>query len=361
MGAPMGRETDALAFFAALAEAPHRYDFYQTLRRLECLHPGKPRWGRALRPLDEPVRLGQDPDLSFAPAPLASFEALDGRVPRLQVRLFGLFGPNGPLPLHVTEYARERLRLAGDPTLSRFLDIFHHRFLALFYRAWAQAQPHVNRDRPKEDRFTTYVGSFIGMAPATFRDCDALPDLAKFFHVGSLIRQVRNTEGLTHILEHFFGVPVRIEEFVGHWLLLSKSERTCLSSEGAVLGSGAALGGRVWDRQHKFRIHLGPLSLDQYESFLPAPPKLRRSEGGPARGGPSLKKLVDWVRMYLCFELDWDVRLLLKQNEVPSLTLGGGQQLGWTTWLGHRRTNTCADDLCLDAEALVDREGARAA
>ena len=78
-----------------------------------------------------------------------------GRPPRLQVRLFGLFGPNGPLPLHITEYARERLRHAGDPTLSRFLDVFHHRFLALFYRAWAQAQPHVNRDRPKEDRFTT--------------------------------------------------------------------------------------------------------------------------------------------------------------------------------------------------------------
>ena len=28
----MGRETDAVAFFAALAEAPYRYDFYQTLR-----------------------------------------------------------------------------------------------------------------------------------------------------------------------------------------------------------------------------------------------------------------------------------------------------------------------------------------
>ena len=349
MGAPMGRETDALAFFAALAAAPHRHDFYQTLRQIECLYADKPRWGKALRPIDEPVRLGQDPDLSFAPAPLASFETGDGQVPRLQVRLFGLFGPNGPLPLHLTEYARERLRSAGDPTLSRFLDIFHHRFLALFYRAWAQAQPHVNRDRPKEDRFTTYVGSFIGMSPAAFREGDALPDLAKFFHVGSLIRQVRNTEGLIHILQHFFRVPVEIEEFVGHWLLLSKSERSFLSSEGASLGSGAALGSRVWDRQHKFRIRLGPLTLDQYKGFL------------PGQGAAPLRKLVDWVRMYLCFELDWDVRLLLKQNEVPSLKLGGGQQLGWTTWLGHRRVDSCADDLCLDAEAFVERDGARAA
>jgi type VI secretion system protein ImpH len=103
MGVRVGRETDALAFFRALAESPYRYDFYQTLRRLECLYDGKPRWGEALRPVDEPVRLGQDPDLSFAPAPLASFEADGGKTPRLQVRLFGLFGPNGPLPLHITE------------------------------------------------------------------------------------------------------------------------------------------------------------------------------------------------------------------------------------------------------------------
>lgn len=341
----MGREADALAFFAALAEAPYRYDFYQTLRRLECLYDAKPRWGEALRPVDEPVRLGQDPDVAFAPAPLASFEAGAGKPPRLQVRLFGLCGPNGPLPIHVTEYARERLRLAGDATLSRFLDIFHHRFLALFYRAWAQAQPHVNRDRPNADRFTVYLGAFFGMAPKTFRERDALPDQARFFHVGALIRQVRNTEGLQHILQHFFRLPVEIEEFVGHWLVLGAAERTYLA-KGAALGAGAVIGGQVWDRQHKFRIHLGPLTLAQYESFLP--------------GGMPLRKLVDWVRTYLCFELDWDVRLLLKQNEVPPLTLGGSQRLGWTTWLGRRRRDTPADDLCLDAEAFIPH-GVRAA
>jgi type VI secretion system protein ImpH len=339
----MGRETDALAFFAALADAPYRHDFYQTLRRLECLYDTKPRWGEALRPIDEPVRLGQDPDLSFAPAPLASFSAEDGEAPRLQVRLFGLFGPNGPMPLHITEYVRERLRLAGDPTLSRFFDLFHHRFLALFYRAWAQAQPHVSRDRPQADRFTVYVGSFLGMAPSTSRDRDALPDLAKFFHVGALIRLARDAEGLTHILEHFFHVPVRIEEFVGHWMQLKVTERSALGDEGAALGAGAVLGGRVWDRQHKFRVCLGPLTLAQYENFLP--------------GRSALRKLVDWVRMYLSFELDWDVRLVLEQSEVPKLTLGGGQRLGWTTWLGERRAAGAADDLCLDAEGLATPAG----
>jgi type VI secretion system protein ImpH len=346
MGPALGREADAVEFFAELARTPYRYDFYQTLRRLECLYGDKPRWGLALRPIDEPVRLGQDPDLSFAPSPLSSFDMREGAPPRLQVRLFGLFGPNGPLPMHLTEYARERLRHHGDPTLCRFLDIFHHRFLALFYRAWAQAQPHVNFDRPKDDRFSGYVGAFAGIAPAAFRDRDTLPDLAKLFHVGALIRQVRNSEGLAHILEHFFRVPVRIEQFVGHWMFLGRGERTYLAREGATLGQGAVLGGRVWDRQHKFRIGLGPLTLDQYESFLP--------------GGPSLRKLVDWVRLYFCFELDWDVRLLLKQDQIPPMVLGRDGQLGWTTWLGRRRSHEDAGDLCLDAEARVGLEGAPA-
>jgi type VI secretion system protein ImpH len=338
----MGRETDAVTFLAALADEPYRHDFYAALRRLECLHSEKPRWGQALRPGDEPVRLGQDPDLAFAPAPLASFgPGEDGTPPRLQVRLFGLFGPNGPLPTHITEYARERLRNHGDATLSRFLDLFNHRFLALFYRAWAQAQPHVNRDRPDDDRFATYVGAFLGVSPETFRERDTLPDLAKFFHVGALVRQVRNADGLAGILAHFFRVPASIEQFVGDWMTLDERERTCLAVDGAVLGGGGVLGGRVWDRQHKFRIRLGPLTLEEYESFLP--------------GGMPLKELVDWVRLYLCFELDWDVRLVLRRAEVPDLTLDGARQLGWTTWLGRRRSAGDADDLCVDAERFVER------
>jgi type VI secretion system protein ImpH len=126
-------------------------------------------------------------------------------------------------------------------------------------------------------------------------------------------------------------------------MALKAPERTALGRDGAGLGAGAVLGSRVWDRQHKFRVRLGPLTLDQYESFLP--------------GRTSLRKLVDWVRLYLSFELDWDVRLVLERPEVPTLALGAGQRLGWTTWLGERRAATPADDLCLNAEALVDGAG----
>jgi type VI secretion system protein ImpH len=345
VGTAVGREADAVRFLAALAAEPYNYDFYQTLRQFECLYADKPRWGEAPRPIDEPVRLGQDPDLSFAPAPLAALQmgSRDGR-PRLLVRLFGLFGPNGPLPLHLTEYARERLRNAGDPTFARFADVFHHRMLALFYRAWAQGQPHVNRDRPKQDRVAGYVASLLGIMPLAFRDRDSLPDEARLFQAGTLSRHVRNADGLASILRQFFRVPADVEQFIGHWMRLEPADRTYLGRDSAQLGVGAIVGESVWDRQHKFRLQFGPLTLAQYERFLP--------------GGSQLRQVVDWVAFYLSFELDWDMRLLLRHDHVPPLTLHGQRRLGWTTWLGTRRGTTAAGDLCLHPVTSFARIGA---
>jgi type VI secretion system protein ImpH len=188
------------------------------------------------------------------------------------------------------------------------------------------------------------VGAFVGLAPQALRERDAVQDLARLFHAGTLVRQVRNAEGLAAILKQFFGVAAGVEEFVGHWLRLAPADRTRLGRTGGRLGEAAIAGGRVWDHQSKFRIHLGPLTRRQYESFLPLPAAGRAS---------ALQELVDWVRFYLCFELDWDVRLHLRRDEVPPLMLGREGRLGWTSWLGTRRTAADADDLVLDPENTV--------
>jgi type VI secretion system protein ImpH len=340
----VGQETNFVSFLEALAREPYQYDFYQVMRRLECAHPEMPRWGMALRPRDEPVRLGQDPELSFAPAPLASFTvASEGRHARLGIRLFGLLGPNGPLPLHLTEYARDRLRHAGDRTFARFLDMLSHRFVAFFYRAWAQSQPTVAADRPEDDRFHTFIGALFGIAPAAFRNRDSVPDEAKLAAAGLLAQQVRNADGLLSLIAGYFQVPVRVREFIGHWLDLARSDQTTLGATHARLGQGAVLGRRVYDRQYRFRIELGPLSRSLYESFLPT--------------GELLRPLVDWVRTYVGFEYAWDVRLALVAEEVPVVALGEAGRLGWSSWLGLRPRGTPANDLVLEAEAALSRAG----
>ena len=144
------RQAALTALFAAVEAAPYNFDFFALMRRMESLRPDSPRIGKASRPSQEALRLGQEPELDFAPAALATFAHEGGAAPRLGVRFFGLLGSQGPMPLHLTEYVRERLRHRNDPTLARFLDIFHHRLLSLFYRAWAQSQPAVQHDRPAE-------------------------------------------------------------------------------------------------------------------------------------------------------------------------------------------------------------------
>lgn len=338
----MNRSAELAEFFHALEQRPFDHDFFAALRRVECLFSDKPRLGRAQRPADEPLRIGLEPAMSFAPAAVSGFKRGEqGRAPRLTQRFFGLLGPNGPLPLHFTDYARERILHGGDSTLARFLDVFHHRFAELFYRAWAQAQPTVSLDRPQEDHFAIYVGSLLGIGTPAMTRRDALGDHSKLHFSGLLARQVRNADGLGAWLAGYFRVPVRIDQFVGHYLSLPAEDLTRIGveSDGARIGVGAVLGRRVWDRQHKFRIELGPLELPQYENFLP--------------GGTAITRLVALVRQYLCMELEWDARLVLRRGEVPRTRLGCYGRLGWTSWLGNYRRPRDAGDLTLEAERLI--------
>lgn len=333
----------ALTLQQALQQTPWGFDFFQALRRLECAYPDNPRLGYSRRPADDPIRLAQQPSLAFAPSTLAAFKPAattetGATLPsRLEVFFFGLFGPNGPLPLHLTDYVHDRLHNAHDPTLARFADIFHHRLLSLFYRAWADAQPTVNFDRPESDRFAVYVGSLFGLGMPSLRHRDAMPDLAKLHYAGLLSCQTHHAEGLQAILADFFKLPVEIKPFIGHWLSLPKSGQ-CRLGESPLTGSlgmTAVIGERIWDCQHRFRIVVGPMGLVDYERFLP--------------GGDSLKRLIAIVRNYIGDELQWDLNLILKKEEVPPLQLGAEGRLGWTTWLTDRPLAQDAEDLKLEA------------
>jgi type VI secretion system protein ImpH len=320
-----------------LADEPHKFDFFQAVRLLENAHPGLPRVGTSLRLRDDPIRFAQTPSLSFAPAALASFKPSDGNAPpTLTQRFFGLFGANGPLPLHMTEYARERTRrMPSDRALVRFLDMFHHRLLSLLYRAWAEAQPAVSLDRPDNDPFSRWIGSLAGYGQPTLIGRDSVPDGARLAAVGILGRSVHGAEGLERILNDFFRVPVRVHQWQPHWMRLPEDahSRIGLRNAPVALGQNAIVGAKVWDCQTRFRIEIGPLSLEQYQRFLP--------------GGQSMRRLRDWVLNYVGHELSCEMHLLLRKDEVPPVRLGGTGALGWTSWLGTRRGEEPAGDLVL--------------
>lgn len=324
---------------AALRARPHGFELFAALRLLERVHRDRPRLGRSAKPSEDAVRLRQPPFLSFAPGDIAGYRPADGAGPAtLDTYVLGLFGPNGPLPLHLTEYAIERVHNARDTTLRAFADLFHHRLLALFYRAWADAQPVVQGDRPEEDRFRFHVGALIGMGPGTGDDVVAT---GTRYHAGRMLSHARNAEGLRAVLQHAFGVQVQVREFVVEWMPLPDEAWMRLGSSPQVsaLGTSAVLGAQVRGAQHRFRLQLGPLDGATFRAFLP--------------GGRPLQQLAALVRAYVGDEQAWDVQLVLRAGDVPTSRMGQAGRLGLDTWLGRRSWDLD------DARDVVVRPAAR--
>lgn len=365
-----------------LQASPWGHDFFHALRRLECSRADLPRIGMSTRLAEDPVRLGQDPSLAFAPSSITGYEAREsGLPPKMYVAFMGLLGPNGPMPLHITEYARDRLLNSKDPTLARFLDIFNHRMLSFFYRAWATNQKAVHHERgpatwnsvasagqtrttaAAEDRFIAYVFSTFGMGMPSMLNRDAVPDIAKAWYAGRLAPQTRHAEGLQAIIGDYFRVPCRIIQFIGQWLDIPND---CLLKIGesrrtGLLGQSTIVGSRMWDCQQRFRIRLGPLTLADYERLLPPAPAYEKPKDAPSApatsagpgSGASLKRLRGWVDLYVGQERSWEVQLVLKKEQVPASRLGSFGRLGWTTWLTTTPKTADAEDLVLQPSALA--------
>ena len=324
---------------ARMAERPFDYDFFRAVRLLENHFADQPRVGRSEKLSQDFVRFAQNPSLAFAPSTIESIVAgAEGEPVRMFVRFLGLLGPNGPMPTHITEFVQERLMNARDATLARFLDVFNHRVISLFYRAWASAQKSVDFDRADEARFVDYIGSTFGIGMKSLRNRDEIPDRAKLYFSGRLACQTRNAEGLGAILQDFFGTPTEIREFVGTWIVIPEENRCRLgeSPETGALGLTAVAGSRKFEGQMKFRIRMGPMKMKRLQSLVP--------------GGKPFARLKAWVLNYIGYEYLWDLQCVIEASEVRTACLGQMGQLGWTCWTTSKPVTEDVDDPIFDPE-----------
>lgn len=337
MATAKGPGPNDLSLFDRLVEAPEEHHVFQALRVLEAHYSDAPRLGESRRPRQDPLRLGQEAELAFPPSSIADFTPATKEGPaRLTNRFFGLFGPQGPLPLHLSEYARDRKRNHRDPTLVGFADMLTHRMMSLLYRAWTEGAPAVSFDRD-DDPLADRVAALAGYHGKGLKDRDEMPDLAKLHFTGILGQGTKTPAGLVAMLSDFVQVPVHLEEFVGSWLQLEPDDRWQMGRGQGGLGQSTSLGEKVWSRSSKFRLRIGPLTLEDYERLLP--------------GGATLDRLRSIVRSYVGDFLDWDVNLVLAGDAVPRSSLGGATRLGHTSWIRSRpdpdKDQADVDDLFL--------------
>jgi len=354
----------------ALREEPYQFGFFQAVRVLERMFPDRRPVGGDSPPAQEAVRFRALLSMAFPPSQIFDLQEYeDNRHPaELTVSFIGLTGPMGALPRYYTEMLLERAR-HKDHTLRDFLDLFNHRLISLFYRAWEknrfwtgferaellgraklardprQHRSYVLEERPRVDLFSQCLLDLagLGIGGLRYRSTSeqaldrrtAIHDETLRFYSGLLAQRHRSAISLQGLLADYFRLDVSIEQFSGQWLYLEPENQSCLTEGGNVqMGVNLVVGERFWDMQGKFRIRLGPLDYRQFVDFLPL--------------GTAFRPLAHLARLYGGKQFDIDVQVVLQAAEVPWCQLTdsaeAGARLGWNTWIRNQEMKHDADD-----------------
>lgn len=301
-----------------LFEEGHLFSFLQAVRLLETMHPGRTPPGEGIDPASEVVRFRSAVRLDFPPGDVEEIKNANGKPAEMTVNVMGLAGVHGPLPPSFTELAMERA-FSGDRALRDFLDLFNHRLVSLLYRARKKYRPALDPGAPGKGRIASVLLGMVGLGTPHLQERMGIQDRTLLSYAGFLLAKPRPTVGLVRMLEDCFGVRVEIAERKGSWHDIEEGDVTRLGRQNHALGTSTILGSRVWDQAARFEARLGPLTYEQFLSFLPE--------------GHAHRPFAAVVRFSVREELGFGLRLTLKAGEVPDLRLGQGARLGWTSWL----------------------------
>jgi type VI secretion system protein ImpH len=317
---------------AEMKEDPCSFEFFQAVALLERLRDNKRPVGWFSNPEDEAVRFRANPHLGFPASEIQQLELKDKGPAEMMVNFMGLTGPQGVLPHPYSELILERMR-AKDHSLAAFLDLFNHRAVSLFYRAWQRTRFQVNYGAGARDLFSRYLLDFLGLGTHGLRDRQDIEDEALMHYISLIGMQSRSATALEQVLADYFEVPVEVQQFTGAWYALDRKTQCAMTekdSSSTRVGSGAVVGDAVWERQGRARIRIGPLSLQKYQEFLP--------------GGSAHKGLRAITRFFANDCVDFEAQLVLERSQVPPIELnldgitGDGKderqaaRLGWVSW-----------------------------
>ncbi len=306
-----------------LFRQPYRFSFFKAVRLLEAFSPDREPVGRSLKPQEEVARFSVKPGLAFPPSDVARVHDRGGDEPAVMDCTFmGLVGPAGVMPYWYNELAIERV-FEKDTAFTAFLDIFHHRFISLFYCAWKRYRVPENYLPGAQDRISRYLLSLVGLGTPDLSGRIGVPEESLVFYGGLLSRITPSVAAIEAAVGFFSGTDARVEQFIERYVPLDPGDFTMIGSANSMLGVNTVCGSSVLENRTKFRIDMGPMGFSEFVCFLPS--------------GTMLKPAFSLVRYMTGMEYEFDIRLILKREEVPPCTLGlcafDSPRLGWSTWI----------------------------
>jgi type VI secretion system protein ImpH len=327
-----------------LLDEPYRFEFFQAVRLLEKVFPERKPVGREALPHEEITRFRSRMSLSFPASEIQELkdgfdEFTEQQKLEMFVNFMGMVGVSGVMPMHYTELIMERVRYR-DTAMWSFLDIFTHRSISMFFRAWEKYRFPVSYERGEDD-FTAFLFDVAGLGTKGLRGRMNLEDESLLPYGGLIAQKPHSAAALGNILSDYFRVKAKILQFFGQWLDLDGASITKLGQANNGLGTTAIIGTRVWEQQSKFRIVLGALTFNEFQSFLPS--------------GSAYKPLLSIVRFMHGTEFDFDVQLVLQAKQVPSTILTTRAvrrpMLGWTSFLKTKPFNQDDNQVILKADS----------
>ena len=309
-----------------LFDEPYKFEFFQAVRLLERIFPNRKPLGSEALPNQEIIRIRSRMSLNFPASEIYEItetvdESADETKPEMFVNFMGMAGPSGVLPVRYTELLIDRARY-HDTAMGSFLDIYTHRAVSLFYRAWEKYRFPVQYERGN-DSFTEYLFDFAGLGTNGLRNRQAVEDETLLPYAGLLAQKPHSSLALEQMISDYFEIDVKVEQFSGQWLDLDDESITRIGTANSKLGYTTIAGAKVWDQQSKFSLRLGALPFQKFQAFLP--------------NGTANEPLKSIVRLMTGQELDFDVRLVLDAKQVPGCILTTRAlrrpMLGWSSWL----------------------------
>ncbi|QWV94605.1 type VI secretion system baseplate subunit TssG [Geomonas oryzisoli] len=252
----------------------------------------------------------------------------------VEVALMGLIGPSGVLPHWYHELLLERER-ANDHAMGDFYDRFHHRLISIFYRGWKRNSLLSQKKSDNSDVVSNHLFSFLGLGTEGLREKLSVSEVALLHFCGLASRSVASAGTIARIVQNLFGVDAEVETFLPRKVNLEQADLTMLGQNNCLLGVDAVCGGQTCDIQSTFRLCLGPMVFHDLIDLS--------TEG-------RLKQMASLVRFLVGAEFEFEIRFILRREDVPGCRLGAATsdatRLGLSTWLK-------APGTILDADPFV--------
>lgn len=318
----------ATAAMNRLTRAIREYSLFQAVQlvvdRLQQAHPHSNQ-----EDLYDQLEFQANPSLGFPGSDVDRVEFFEehGQMrARLRFNLIGLFGSGSPLPAFYSEQALGDSE-EGNPTRN-FLDLFHHRLHRLLLPIWRKYRYRASFQSGAVDPFSAHLFALIGLGGEEIRKARELNWKRLFPYLGLLSLRAHSAVLIEAVLRYYFKhAELTLEQCVERRVEILEEQRNRLGLGNTRLREDLVLGQSVRDRSGKFRIHIRELCWQRFHEFLPI--------------GSGYQPLCALVRFTLRDPLDYDIRLVLRPEEIRKLRIGEQNvcRLGWTSWLGHEEAD----------------------